>query len=106
MSLPCSFIVAWRFLRTASLSCASAVPPAPATRIANAAPNTCIFTTENMLPPCVYRLRQRLPSSRTKARSPTTGSPLRDRDFNMLFEGGAFAEPLEPGLEVLQRGPL
>jgi len=50
-SLPCSFIVAWRFLRTVSLSCASAIPLPLAITIANAAPNSRDFLADNMLPP-------------------------------------------------------
>src|SRR5690349_11646387 len=41
-----------------------------------------------------------------KARPAATGSLLRDRDFDMLSEGRALTQLLEPGFEVLQRRPL
>src|SRR5580704_16750243 len=59
-----------------------------------------------MLPPCLNQLRCTLACGDGKAIPTAIASPLRDRDFDVLFEGGALTEPVQPTLEVFQQGPL
>src|ERR1700719_5221679 len=59
-----------------------------------------------MLPPCLNQLRGRLAGGDGKPIPTATASPLRDRDFDVLFEGGALTQPVEPTLEIFQRRPL
>src|SRR5215469_8507409 len=112
MDLPCSFIVASRFLRTVSLSCATAEPLTPAAAIASVAARARVFVSDAIClpigsgPGSSQADRYRLASGCGKAIPVATRSPLRDRDFDMLFESGALAHSLVPGFQVRQWRPL
>src|SRR5215472_2258546 len=112
MDLPCSFIVASRFLRTVSLSCASAEPFMPAAAIASVAARAKVFLSDAICLPIgigagfIPADQHRLAFGCGKAIPLAAHSPLRDRDFDMLFESGALTHSLVPGFQVCQWRPL
>src|SRR6266849_6093185 len=110
-SFPCPFIKASRFLTTASLSCASATPPSPATANVNTAASTACRVDDFISPPSRVNLGSYrwLPQNNVRphqSNSPEPPSPLRDRYFDVGLEAGTLAHPLVPGFEVPQRRSL
>src|SRR5215472_12983327 len=112
MDLPCSFIVASRFLRTVSLSCAIAEPFMPAAAIASVAARAKVFVSMPSASPLgsgpgsSQADQHRLAFGCGKAIPVAAHSPLRDRNFDMLFESGALTHSLVPGFQVRQWRPL